>query len=92
MAQISFPTSVPSYCAASLTLSCPATVNGNSSQYSVTAEALENHCGAQSPREDDLRAAFTSHRQRIEHLAEILFELTKAREIVLRSGHFRFAD
>ncbi|WP_454765245.1 DUF1488 domain-containing protein [Cupriavidus campinensis] len=91
MTEISFPSSAPTYCAASLTLSCPATVNGNSSQYSVTAEALEDHCGARSPREDDLRAAFTSNRQRIEQLAETMFELTKAREIVLRSGHFRFA-
>ena len=40
MLEISFPCSVPSYCAASLTLSCPATVNGAPGQYSITAEAL----------------------------------------------------
>ncbi len=91
MADISFPSSVPAYCAASLTLSCPATVNGKPTLYSITAEALEAHFGARSPREEDLVAAFTSNRQRIEDLAQTLFELTEAREIVLRSGHFRFA-
>ncbi|MCY1211448.1 hypothetical protein D9M72_231600 [compost metagenome] len=91
MSDITFPRSLPTYCAASLTLSCPATVNGSPTLYSVTAEALEAHFGARSPREEDLVAAFTSNRQRIERLAESLFELTQAREIVLRSGHFRFA-
>ena len=91
MVDITFPNSNPTYCGASLTLSCPATVNGTRSQYSVTAEALEAYCGAQSAREEDLVRAFTSNRRRIEQLAETLFELTEAREIVLRGGHFRFA-
>ena len=91
MVEINFPTINPTYCGASLTLSCPATVNGTRSQYSVTAEALEAYCGAQSAREEDLVRAFTSNRRRIEQLAETLFELTEAREIVLRGGHFRFA-
>ncbi|WP_454723526.1 MULTISPECIES: DUF1488 domain-containing protein [Cupriavidus] len=91
MPEISFPHSVPIYCAASLTLSCPATVNGRPTLYSITAEALETHFGARSPREEDLLHAFSSNRQRIEHIAEGLFELTQAREIVLRSGHIRFA-
>jgi len=91
MSAVTFPRSSPSYCAASLTLSCPAVVNGSPTQYSVTAEALEAHFGARSPREEDLVAAFTSNRERIESLAQSLFELTEAREIVLRSGHFRFA-
>lgn len=92
MADVSFPSSTPTYCAASLTLSCPAMVNGNDTLYSITAEALESHFGALSPRKEDLVAAFTSNRTRIEQLAETLFELTEAREIVLRSGHFRFAN
>nr|WP_315592907.1 DUF1488 domain-containing protein [uncultured Cupriavidus sp.] len=91
MTAITFPSSVPTYCGASLTLSCPATVNGAESQYSVTAEALEAYCGARSAREEDLVHAFTTNRTRIEQLAESLFELTEAREIVLRGGHFRFA-
>jgi hypothetical protein len=92
MPHVSFPSSVPSYCAASLTLSCPATVNGTSSRYSITAEALESHFGARSPRREDLLQAFTSHRERIESTAESLFELTQAKEILLRSGHFRFVS
>jgi Protein of unknown function (DUF1488) len=44
MVDITFPNSNPTYCGTSLTLSCPATVNGNRSQYSVTAEALEAYC------------------------------------------------
>jgi len=91
MSAVSFPRATPTYCAVSLRLSCPATVNGSPTRYSVTAEALEAHFGARSPREEDLLAAFSSNRQRIEQLAESLFELTEAREIVLRSGHFRFA-
>ena len=92
MLDVTFPRSVPTYCAASLTLSCPAMVDGKASLYSVTAEALETHFGARSPREEDLVAAFVDNRQRIEHLARSLFELTQAHEIVLRSGHFRFAN
>lgn len=91
MADVSFPSSAPTYCATSLTLSCPALVDGNDTLYSITAEALESHFGARSPRKEDLVAAFTTHRPRIEQLAETLFELTNAREICLRSGHFRFA-
>ncbi|CAG2149458.1 DUF1488 domain-containing protein [Cupriavidus plantarum] len=88
---ISFPHTTPTYCAASLTLSCPAMVDGNDTLYSITAEALESHFGARSTRKEDLVDAFTSNRSRIEELAESLFQLTEAREIVLRSGHFRFA-
>jgi hypothetical protein len=89
MVDITFPNSNPTYCGTSLTLS--AAVNGNRSQYSVTAEAPEAYCGARSPREEDLVRAFTNNRARIEQLAHSMFELTEAREIMLRGGHFRFA-
>ena len=92
MPEVILPSSIPTYCAASLTLSCPATVNGADSRYSITAEALEAHFGALSPRREDLIQAFTSHRERIESTAESLFEMTQAREILLRSGHFRFVS
>ncbi|MGY8526612.1 DUF1488 domain-containing protein [Paracidovorax citrulli] len=92
MPDITFPCTVPSYCSASLTLSCPATVNGAPSRYSITAEALESHFGARSASREDLVRAFTDHRQHIERLAERLFELTESREIVLRSGHVRFTS
>jgi Protein of unknown function (DUF1488) len=42
-------------------------------------------------REEDLVRAFTNNRARIEQLAHSMFELTEAREIMLRGGHFRFA-
>ncbi|MBY4898977.1 DUF1488 domain-containing protein [Cupriavidus sp. AU9028] len=92
MPYITFPSSVPSYCGCSLTLSCPATVNGKPSRYSITAEALESHFGARSASREDLVRAFTDHRQHIERLAERMFELTESREIMLRSGHVRFAS
>lgn len=92
MAEITFPRSLPTYCAASLTLSCPATVDGEPSLYSVTAEALKSQFGARSPREEDLVQAFTAHREQIENIALSWFEMTRAHEIVLRSGHFRFAN
>lgn len=91
MPDIDFPESDPTYCAATLTLSCPAVVNGSPSQYSITAEALESHYGATSPRREDLIQAFSEHRKSIESIAESMFELTEAKDILLRSGHVRFA-
>ncbi len=92
MAQISFPTSIPSYCAASLTLSCP-----------PRSMAIHRNIPSRPRRSRTIvapsrRAKTTcAPRSRVTASASSIwrkpvFELTKAREIVLRSGHFRFAD
>lgn len=91
MSDIAFPVSVPTYCAADLTLTCPAMVDGDIGQYSITAEALKEHFGARSHREADLMHAFTTHRVRIESIAKDWFEDTQARQISLHCGHVRFA-
>ena len=41
MKSIEFPQGLPHYCAADLTLTCTANVDGRPASYAVTAEALE---------------------------------------------------
>ncbi|WP_020206678.1 DUF1488 domain-containing protein [Cupriavidus sp. WS] len=89
--QVRFPKAIPSYCSAELCLACPACVDGAPARYAITAEALEDHFGARSHREGDLIQAFEGHRDDIESVARQLFEMTAAHNIVLHSGHFRFA-
>ncbi|WP_092142503.1 DUF1488 domain-containing protein [Cupriavidus sp. YR651] len=91
MNQIDFSNDAPDYCPASPSLWCRATVNGSPATYEITAEALEDHFGARSYRNEDLLPAFLSNRQDIERVAGALFEMTGAYHIVLHSGHFRFA-
>ena len=67
-----------------------ASVDGRLACYAVTAEALEEHFGARSWRQEDLLQAMESHRGTIEDMARSLFKLTDSHNIVLRSGHFRF--
>ncbi len=50
LSEVTFPRSVPSYCAASLTLSCPPPSTARRPN-ARSAEALEDHFGARSPRE-----------------------------------------
>lgn len=90
METIEFHASPPRYCAADLTLTCTASVDGIFACYAVTAEALEEHFGARSWRQEDLIQAMESHRGTIEDMARSLFKLTDSHNIVLRSGHFRF--
>ncbi|MGO4152612.1 DUF1488 domain-containing protein [Cupriavidus sp. YAF13] len=89
--KIVFAKAIPSYCPADLCLECAASVNGIPASYAITAEALEDHFGARSHRPEDLIQAFEGHREDIECVARQLFELTAAHNIVLHSGHFRFA-
>lgn len=90
MESIEFHTSPPRYCAADLTLTCTASVDGIPACYAVTAEVLEEHFGARSWRQEDLLQAMESHRGTIEDMARSLFKLRDSHNIVLRSGHFRF--
>ncbi|NML31875.1 DUF1488 family protein [Paraburkholderia antibiotica] len=87
---ISFPASLPEYCARDLVLAFPALVDERPVQCAITAEALEDHFGARSLREDDLVDAFVEHRAQIELAAQRLLMEVGAKPILLHSGFFRF--
>lgn len=90
--QISFPAEPPEYCGRDLVLAFPALVDGELVQCAITAEALEDHFGAESLREEDVLRAFEMHRYAIEKAArEMLQELGK-KPVLLHSGFFRFYD
>jgi hypothetical protein len=89
---ISFPSSMPEYCARDLVLAFPALVDDQPVQCAITAEALEDHFGARSLREDDLVDAFLEHRFQIELAAQRLLSEVGAKPVLLHSGFFRFTE
>ncbi|MFA8359046.1 DUF1488 domain-containing protein [Burkholderia ubonensis] len=88
--QISFPVEQPAYCGPDLLLAFPALVEGGRVRCAITAEALEDHFGAASPREQDLADAFSRHRPVIERAARDMLEAVGGRPVLLHSGVFRF--
>jgi Protein of unknown function (DUF1488) len=90
--QITFPNEAPEYSGRELTLAFTAVVDGERVQCTITAEALEDHFGAASPRFEDMVGAFANHRTRIEAAARRLLSETNARCAVLRSGYVRFYE
>ncbi|WP_178369696.1 DUF1488 domain-containing protein [Paraburkholderia fungorum] len=90
--KILFPEKRPEYCACNLTVAFAAQVDGAQVQCAITAEALEDHFGAASLREDDLIRAFESNRHPIEHAATQLFHKLGARPVLMHSGYFRFCE
>lgn len=89
---ITFPPEDPEYCARDFVLAFTALVDGEPVQCAITAEALEDHCGAASLREEDLLSAFGAHRGKIERIARSLLKEVQGRPILLHSGMFRFAS
>ena len=90
--EISFPQEPAEYCGRDLVLAFPALVDGERVQCAITAEALEDHFGAASLREEDMMSAFERHRRKIERAArELLTELGN-KPVLLHSGYFRFSD
>lgn len=87
---ITFPHERPQYCGPDLVLSFPALVNGERIQCAITAEALEDHFSAASPREDDLVGAFDAHRAAIEQAARRMLTEVGGKPVLLHSGYFRF--
>lgn len=87
---ISFPSCAPEYCARDLVLAFPALVDDQPVQCAITAEALEDHFGARSLREEDLIAAFTAHRFDIERAAQRMLSEVGGKPVLLHSGYFRF--
>ncbi|ALE58973.1 DUF1488 domain-containing protein [Paraburkholderia sp. RL17-368-BIF-A] len=90
--KIHFPDECPEYCARDLVVAFPAQVDDTRVQCAISAEALEDHFGAASLREEDLLAAFESNRRRIEHAARNLLNEIGAKPVLLHSGYFRFCD
>jgi hypothetical protein len=90
--QIIFPKEVPEYSGRELTLAFPAMVDGQRVECTITAEALEDHFGAASPRLEDMMGAFSTHRERIEAATRRLLSETRAQCVVLRSGYVRFYE
>ncbi|WP_322101402.1 DUF1488 domain-containing protein [Paraburkholderia sp. J41] len=86
---ISFPEGPLVYDGDRLALVFTAKANNDDVERIITAEALEDHFGAQSAREDDLRAAFESHRDAIHKATARLIEETKVAAVTLRSGYLR---
>jgi hypothetical protein len=90
--QIIFPNETPEYSGRELTLAFPAMVDGERVECTITAEALEDHFGAASPRIEDMIGAFSTHRERIEAATRRLLSETRAQCVVLRSGYVRFYE
>ncbi|MEJ0004018.1 MAG: DUF1488 domain-containing protein [Pararobbsia sp.] len=88
---ISFPHDTSTFRGTNLTIVFPALVDGKRIECAISAEALEDHFGAQSARETDLLAAFVEHRPAIEQAARRLFAQLGDTPLLLRSGYLRFA-
>ncbi len=89
--KISFPQDPPpEYCARDLVVAFPALVDGEYVQCAITAEALEDHFGAASLKEDDLLTAFDLHRGKIEHAARRMLDEIGGKPVLLHNGFFRF--
>lgn len=89
---ILFPNDPPRYCGPDLVLTFPALVDGERVNCSITAEALEDHFGAESPREEDALRAFNGNRHKIEHAARRLLQEMGKKPIILHSGYFRYCE
>lgn len=89
---VHFPQDRPSYRSRDLVLVFPAEVDSVRVQCSITAEALEDHFGAESLREDDLIRAFLEHRLAIEEAARNVLARLGAKPVMLHSGYFRFCE
>jgi hypothetical protein len=89
---ISFPSCAPEYRAPDLALEFGALVDDRPVQCAITAEALEDHFGARSPREEDLVDAFMAHRAEIELAALRLLNEVGGKPVILHSGYFRFCN
>ena len=85
---IRFPHDPPQY--NNLKLTFTALVDDKCINCSITAEALEDHFGAQSAREEDVLQAFAHHRREIENAASRMLREIGPTPVILHSGYFRF--
>ncbi|MBC8747056.1 MULTISPECIES: DUF1488 domain-containing protein [Paraburkholderia] len=87
--QITFPDDEPAFDGANLTVRFLACVDGEPVVCAITAEALEDHFGAESALEAALMAAFDKGRQRIRSVCAEALDQNNGEGVVLHSGLFR---
>ena len=88
---IRFSDDAPAYDGDDLALHFIALIDAQPVVCSITAEALEDHFGADSAREDDLLPAFERGRARIRAVCAEALDRNGGESVVLRSGLFRVA-
>ena len=89
--QIHFTNEKPEYSGRDLMLAFTALVNGERVQCQITAEALEDHFGAASPRRGHGRRVRSAPRPYRAAARRLLSE-TRAQCVTLRSGYVRFYE
>jgi hypothetical protein len=88
---IKFADNPPIYDGDDFALNFTALVDAQPVVCSISAEALEDHFGATSPREEDLLGAFERGRARILAVCTEALDSNGGKSVVLRSGLFRVA-
>jgi hypothetical protein len=88
---ITFIDESPVYDGDDLALHFTALVDGEPVVCSISAEALEDHFGATSAREDDVLPAFKRGAARIRSVCAEALDDNGGQPVVLRSGLFRIA-
>ncbi|ANB76023.1 transcriptional regulator [Paraburkholderia phytofirmans OLGA172] len=86
---ITFPDDKPVFDGTNLTVRFMAQVDGEALVCAITAEALEDHFGADSALESTLMAAFEKGRNRIRSVCAEALDQNGGNGVVLHSGLFR---
>jgi hypothetical protein len=87
--QIIFPDDKPAFDGANLTVRFMARVDGEPVVCAITAEALEDHFGADSALETTLMTAFDKGLHRIRSVCAEALDQNRGEGVVLHSGLFR---
>ncbi|APR40414.1 DUF1488 domain-containing protein [Paraburkholderia sp. SOS3] len=90
--KITFSDDAPHFDGSSLKLAFVAYVDGEAVACAITAEALEDHFGANSAQEDELLRAFERGRARIRSVCEQALEHNDGASVELHSGVFRMDE
>lgn len=86
---ITFPDDPPAFDGANLTVQFVARVDGETVACAISAEALEDHFGADSALESALITAFNRGRNRIRSVCAEALDRNGGEGVVLHSGLFR---
>ncbi|ACC74378.1 conserved hypothetical protein [Paraburkholderia phymatum STM815] len=86
---ITFTDDAPVFDGSSLTVRFTACVDGEPVVCAISAEALEDHFGADSPLEEALIGAFERGRARIRSVCAEALDENNGESVILHSGLFR---
>jgi hypothetical protein len=86
---ITFTDDAPVFDGSSLTVRFNACVDGEPVACAISAEALEDHFGADSPLEDTLIGAYERGRARIRSVCAEALDQNAGKSVILHSGLFR---